>query len=653
MSRKSMFLALSFLVLAALALAACTPTEVIKTVIVTQEVPVVQTQVVQTTVQTIVKETQIVEVQKPSFTTPDPVTSDLNVRQAMAYCTNKMDLLAAAYPLASEADRATLVMNTFIPTKHWAYAGDANIDIYPFDPEKGKATLESAGWVMDEDTGYRAKDGVPLSLHFTTTSSGFRKAWGAVFVSNMADCGIEIIPLYAPASWWFGDSTGLAHRDYQLGAFAWVGQADPGGQTLYACDQIPTAENAWVGQNGMGWCNEAASVAIKKANNTLVRDDRIKEYTIVQQGFTKDIPTIPLFQRMDVYAVNANLQGFAPKTNGDGFYTYNVETWELPGKDTIVFGSLQEPSTLFQLIVDAMTARIVGSLTSGVTFISENFDYFENQQSPLSTLESGLAVNNDVAVNEGDKIIDANGDPQDAAAMTPAGVPMTVVDNTGASVDFTAGVMMKQLVVNYKWISGMTYSDGNPVVKADFELNYKINCDMESGATSFITCDQVQSIEFVDDTSYTVTWKPGYQGATYFLAPFAFYDSQLKLSDGRLLGDVPAKEWQLLPEVAQYELQDNVGPYMIKEWVKGQKIVMVPNPYFYGGAPKTPNMVFSFVTAENAEAQLLAGQVDILDALTITSIDQTLKDAADKGEIVLITSPQATWEHIDINLFQP
>ncbi len=645
MSRKSIILTLSFLALVALALAACAPTEVVKTVVVTQEVQVVQTQVVQQT--QVVKETSIVEVQKPSFSTPDPITGDLNVRQAMAYCTNKLDLLKAAYPLSTEADRAALVMNTEIPTKHWAYAGDANLTLYPFDVEKGKSVLEADGWVMDENTGFRAKEGTSLSMHFTTTTSAFRKAWSAVWIQQMSDCGIEIIPLYAPASWWFGDSTGLAHRDFQLGAFAWVGQADPGGQTLYACDQIPTAENNWVGQNDMGWCNEAASVAIKKANNTLVRSDRVAQYTIVQQEFTKDVPTIPLFQRMDVYAINSKLTGFAPKTNGDGFYNYNAETWELPGKDTIVLGDLQEPSTLFQLIVDAMTARIVGAFTSGTTFISENFDYFPNQQTPMSTIENGLALNNDIAVKTGDKIIDANGDPVDAAAG------VKVLDNTGATVDFTDGVMMKQLVVTYKWLEGMKYSNGDPVIKADFELNYKINCDKESGATSFITCDQVQSINFIDDTSYEVTWKPGYQGATYFLAPFAFYDSQLKLSDGRLLADVPAKEWQLLPEVAQFELQDNVGPYMIKEWVKGQKITMVPNPYFYGGAPKTPNIVVSFVTAENAEAQLLAGQIDILDALTITSIDQTLKDAADKGEITLITSPQATWEHIDINLFLP
>jgi ABC-type transport system substrate-binding protein len=620
---------------------------VIKTVVVTQEVQVVQTQQVQVVQTQVVKETSVVEVQKPSFSTPDPITSDLAVRQGMAYCTNKLDLLKAAYPLSTDTDRQALVMNTEIPTKHWAYAGDANITVYPFDVEKGKSVLEADGWVMDENTGFRAKEGTSLSMHFTTTNSAFRIAWSAVWIQQMADCGIEIIPLYAPASWWFGDSTGLAHRDFQLGAFAWVGQPDPGGQTLYACDQIPTAENSWVGQNDMGWCNQAASDAIKKANNTLVRADRIKEYTIVQQEFTKDVPTIPLFQRMDVFAVNSKLTGFAPKVNSDGYWSYNAEAYEIPGKDTIVFGNLQEPSTLFQLIVSAMTSRIVGGFVSGFQYNSENFDYLPLQQSPLSTIENGLALNNDVAVKTGDKIMDANGNPVDAAAG------VKVLDNNGNLVDFTDGVMMKQLVVTYKWISGMKYSNGNPVIKADFELAYKIGCDKESGAVTFITCDQILSQNFIDDTSYETTYKPGFQGSTYLLAPFGFYDSQLKLSDGRLLKDVPAKEWQLLPEVAQYELQDNVGPYMIKEWVKGQKITMVPNPYFYGGTPKTPNVVVSFVTAENAEAQLLAGQVDILDPLTITSIDQTLKDAADKGDITIITSPQATWEHIDINLFMP
>src|SRR4030042_439081 len=59
MSRKSIFLALSFLALVARALAACSPTEVVKTVIVTQEVQVEGETVIQEVVVTATPEPEV------------------------------------------------------------------------------------------------------------------------------------------------------------------------------------------------------------------------------------------------------------------------------------------------------------------------------------------------------------------------------------------------------------------------------------------------------------------------------------------------------------------------------------------------------------------------------------------------------------------
>ena len=81
------------------------------------------------------------------------------------------------------------------------------------------------------------------------------------------------------------------------------------------------------------------------------------------------------------------------------------------------------------------------------------------------------------------------------------------------------------------WISQASVPDG-PGAGSTAQ---SISSASEAHRQIVITCDQVQSIDFTDDTSYVVTWKPGYQGATYYLAPIGFYDSQLKLSDGRLL----------------------------------------------------------------------------------------------------------------------
>ena len=77
---------------------------------------------------------------------------------------------------------------------------------------------------------------------------------------------------------------------------------------------------------------------------------------------------------------------------------------------------------------------------------------------------------------------------------------------------------MKQLTSTYKF-KDYTWSDGTKGSVEDFKLAYKIDCDKESGATTFETCDQIQKVDFGTGLEYTVTWLPGSQYSLYFLAP--------------------------------------------------------------------------------------------------------------------------------------
>jgi len=628
MNKNRLMLVLGLLVTVSMILSACgpaatpaAPVEIVvtKEVIVTQEVQV--------------------EVEREAFTTPHPILGDLKVRQALSYCTNKADLLKSVYPLISDEARAGLVMNTFIPTSHWAYAGDANITIYEFDPAKGAALLDEAGWTLQEGADFRSNaDGDELSLKFTTTSAAFRQTWAAIWEQQMADCGVRIVRLHAPASWWFGDTTGVARRDYELGAFAWVGQADPGGQTLYACDQIPFPNNGWVGQNAMGWCNEEASKNIKLANNTLVQDERIAAYTITQAEFTKDVPSIPLFNRTETFAFAADLTGFAP-TPGQEYYNYNVHEWARPGQDTIILGFTQEPASLFTLVEDAFVANIAYQIARPAQEWHLNYEFTNSPiTKDLPTLENGGTTNNDVEVKEGDMVVDANGDPVALAAG------VKIKNAAGEEVEFTSGtVMMKQLVSRFEIADGVTWEDGTPVSSADLELGKNIACDPESGATSFITCDKTANVEFLTDAvGYVQTWLPGVQDPLYFVPVWPIYPAHQ-------LGDVPAKDWATNPLVAETPL--SYGPYKIVEWVKGEKLVFAANEYWVGGAPATPNFVIQFITAENAEALLITGDVDILASETLAGLTETLVAAEAEGKIKTVTEAGATWEHIDISLF--
>jgi len=107
-------------------------------------------------------------------------------------------------------------------------------------------------------------------------------------------------------------------------------------------------------------------------------------------------------------------------------------------------------------------------------------------------------------------------------AASPA---QTIIDSTGAIVTWTGTpVTMKQLVVKYELIDGMTFSDGVPLAQEDLELGHSIQCNKDIGATSYILCDMVQDITF-SGLSETVTWLPGRQDPLYFLMPFGWYPS--------------------------------------------------------------------------------------------------------------------------------
>lgn len=642
MYKSKTWVALAAFMIVSLILAACAPQVVTQEVVVTK---VVEKEVVRTEV---VQQTQVVEVEKPAWTTPHPILSDLRVRQAIAYCTDRAALISSVYDYLSPEQQQVLFMDSFIQTTHWAHA--KGLQQYPFDPAKGKALLEEAGWTVPADapagTFRKNAAGEELSLRFTTTNAQFRQTWAAVFESNMRDCGIRIVRLHAPGAWWFGSSTGLRRRDFELGAFAWVGEADPGGRTLYACDQIPTPANNWRGQNYMGWCNERADAGIKLANNTLNREERIKAYAAVQEEFAKDMISLPVFARVEHIAHSANLKGPDPAP-GEPYVVNNVHEWELTdGGDTLILGYTQEPATLFTLIESAFVATNAKTLIDGQAITSKNYDYAASLYfKQLPTLENGGAVLNSVEPKAGDKVVDVNGDIVDLAEG------VKVKDDQGNEVEWKPGVKMQQIVLTWELEPGIKWSDGQPLVAADMELGKKTTCDPESGAVDFTVCERTVGFE-VTDTSQKVTLMPGYTPPLYFTIFYGWYPSHQVLSDGRKLADVPAKEWSTLKELAETPL--GTGPYVIKEWIKAQQMVFEANPNFYKGAPKIQNIIIKFIAdTKQAVAQLLTGDVDMLFGETLVGAEAATvaKAAAEPNAAVIFYAiPSATWEHIDFNL---
>lgn len=89
---------------------------------------------------------------------PNTFFSDVRVRQAVAMGYDKSAVLQTLGP-----DGGLLVGGPVTPSFGWAMSED--FAGYSYDPERAAELLDEAGWLMNEATGVREKDGVPFEVN--------------------------------------------------------------------------------------------------------------------------------------------------------------------------------------------------------------------------------------------------------------------------------------------------------------------------------------------------------------------------------------------------------------------------------------------------------------------------------------------------------
>lgn len=495
-----------------------------------------------------------------------PILSDQRVRQAIAFCTDRASLVRAVYPWLK--DPLPFLADSFIPPGHWAYMGiDPDFPRYPYSPEQGKLLLEDAGWKLSREGDYRTNEsGLSLTLTLTTTEAKFRQAWTEVWEEQMKACGVQVIRKQTPAAWFFGTESGISRRDFEMAAFAWIAFYGSDGISRFACDQIPSPANDWNGQNFTGWCSQVADKAIKSVQSSVQKNEQRLAYRDLQWAYALDVPELPLFYQVSMFAINPVLENFlAPD---DGIHTWNAAQWSIPGQDTIVIGEDGEPASL-DWSEKAYVSDVIRALITGVDFTWRGYEPLPVLLKQVPTLENGGAIEEVVSVGEGDRIVDRFG------TVIPLQPGVEVYDAAGREVLYSGGQLtMRRLVITYSFVDGLTWSDGTPVSRADYELAYRAMCDPAVRGTGpvdaaspdpYSACGEIASVEFPGDTEYQVKWLPGSQAAVSvnftgpdFLPPFSRMPAHQMLADGRRLGDVPIDQWLFLDEITRNPL--GVGP---------------------------------------------------------------------------------------------
>ncbi len=191
-----------------------------------------------------------------------------------------------------------------------------------------------------------------------------------------------------------------------------------------------------------------------------------------------------------------------------------------------------------------------------------------------------------------------------------------------------------------------TWSDGVPINAADFIYNW-----------------QAQS----GDPKYTDVGGQPYQPAT--TTGYSSIKSVTGSNNGKTVTVVfssPFADWQNLfrPVVPAHiakkvgfntgfanfgpEAQVSGGPYMIQSYSKGQDLVEVPNPHYWGPKPKLGKLVFRFILDDSQQpAAAQNGEVQIVNPVIATiPFMGSIKSISNFTSRVL---PGLGYQHIDFN----
>jgi peptide/nickel transport system substrate-binding protein len=284
---------------------------------------------------------------------------------------------------------------------------------------------------------------------------------------------------------------------------------------------------------------------------------------------------------------------------------------------------------------------------------SNTFDYQPVILEKLPSLADGDALINAVPVAEGDTVVNDAAEIATLTATTadaegtkvrPAGCRST---DCAVEYDGTNVTEMDQMVVTFKLLSGLLWSDGTPLTTADSVYSFGLYMDPDTVNPTRYAGLRTAAYEAVDDVTAVWTGMPGFMDSTYFTN---FWNPLPQ----HVLGQYTAAD--LMTAYDADLLYTGWGPYIIDSWEKGVQMTGHKNPNYFRaseGLPYFDNIVYRFVgtNANAAVAAILAGECDIVtqDA-SLDGLSELLLELQAAGQLDATFVTGTAFEHADFNI---
>lgn len=322
-----------------------------------------------------------------------------------------------------------------------------------------------------------------------------------------------------------------------------------------------------------------------------------------------------------------------------------VETEVAPRTLVVCLG--QEPDTLYVNGGSMLASSQVWQAIYDGPIDNRSYDYQAIILEKLPSLADGDAVLQAVEVAPGDPIVDAGNNPaalEAGVVYRPSGCQAEDCALTYAEGD--GNVTVDQMVVTFKMLPGLLWSDGTPMTAADSVYHWELDADPDTPQSKFLI-ERSAAYEALDDVTIQWSGLPGYIDSTYFVN---FYQPLPQ----HVWGQYTAAE--LLEAEEARSTPMGWGPYVIDEWVVGDSISLHRNENYFRaeeGLPKFENAVYR-IAGENSNAniaKILSGECDLVDQTShLDDQSELVLELQAAGQMNATFVTGTTFEHADFGI---
>jgi peptide/nickel transport system substrate-binding protein len=187
---------------------------------------------------------------------------------------------------------------------------------YEFDPERSRALLDAAGWLVGPD-GIRTRDGERFTFTMINRAgSADRIAIAQVIQAQLKDIGVEVtFETLESAAWTQRWRSGM----WEGLVSAWFLPADPSLTVLYACG----------GANNMtGQCDPALDEIMEASDRRLAFEDRKPLLDEVQALLAETAMSLPIYHNVVPEVVSTRIGNYVGSGTNFGSF-WNLYEWTL------------------------------------------------------------------------------------------------------------------------------------------------------------------------------------------------------------------------------------------------------------------------------------------------------------------------------------